>query len=131
MPPNHPPASPAGPAARFAPCRRMNCVSTTDPRPRYHSEPIAFGGPPAEAWRRLLEVVRSMPRVRIVREEEGYLHAEFRSLVFRFVDDVELALDPEARRIHFRSASRLGRRDFGVNRKRMEGIRSAFQAAMT
>ena len=52
-----------------------------------------------------------------------------RSRIFRFADDVDFRFDDEARLIHFRSASRLGRKDFGVNRERMEGIRRAYEAA--
>jgi uncharacterized protein (DUF1499 family) len=44
------------------------------------------------------------------------------------VDDVDLLFDDKAKVIHFRSAARLGRRDFGVNRERMEEIRRRFQA---
>jgi uncharacterized protein (DUF1499 family) len=47
---------------------------------------------------------------------------EFRSALFRFVDDVEFVLDDSARVIHFRSASRAGYYDFGVNRRRMQEI---------
>ncbi len=89
-------------------------------------EPIPYDGPPEQARARLLEVLRNHPRTRIVRQEPGYLKAECRSRVFRFVDDVEFVFDDEAQQIHFRSASRLGRRDFGVNRERMETIRAAF-----
>ena len=56
-----------------------------------------------------------------------YLRAEFRSRLFRFVDDVELLVDPEAARIEIRSASRVGHSDLGVNRKRVEVIRAAFE----
>ena len=77
----------------------------------------------------MLQVLRDHPRTRIVQEEPGYLKAECRSRVFRFVDDVEILFDDGAKQIHFRSASRLGRKDFGVNRERMETIRKAFLAA--
>jgi uncharacterized protein (DUF1499 family) len=46
----------------------------------------------------------------------------------RYVDDVEFFYDDKAGVIHVRSASRLGRRDFGVNRKRIEELRSLIQA---
>ena len=51
-----------------------------------------------------------------------------RSLFFRFTDDVEFFVEVESGRVHFRSASRVGRSDLGVNRERMELIRSRFQA---
>jgi uncharacterized protein (DUF1499 family) len=91
-------------------------------------EPIAYEGSAAEAVARLKEVLASTPRVRVVTATDTYLHAECTSLVFRFVDDVEFLIDPTARAIHFRSASRAGRSDFGVNRRRMEAIREALAA---
>ncbi|MDX8382929.1 MAG: DUF1499 domain-containing protein [Ghiorsea sp.] len=58
-------------------------------------------------------------------EQDGYFHATFSTSVFRYVDDVELRLDEENSVIHLRSASRIGRSDFGVNRARMESIKAA------
>jgi uncharacterized protein (DUF1499 family) len=65
-----------------------------------------------------------LPRTKLVEENDSYLHYEFTSLLFRFVDDVEFLFDDESKTIHFRSASRTGYGDFGVNRRRMEVIRS-------
>ena len=62
----------------------------------------------------------------ILEEEDYYLHVGVRSLVFRFVDDVELLLNPETKQIHVRSASRMGYSDFGVNRRRVEQLRKVF-----
>ena len=64
----------------------------------------------------------------VIRHEGGYLYAEFRTRLMRFVDDVEFAYDPKAGVIHVRSASRLGRRDFGVNRRRVEALRELIRA---
>jgi uncharacterized protein (DUF1499 family) len=61
-------------------------------------------------------------------EQGNYLHVEMRSLMFRFVDDVEFSLAASAGLIHVRSASRVGYSDFGVNRKRVERIRAAFDS---
>lgn len=72
---------------------------------------------------RLKDVIRSLPRTQLVEENEGYLHYEFTSLLLRFVDDVEFLFDEGTKTIHFRSASRTGYSDFGVNRRRMEEIR--------
>ena len=68
------------------------------------------------------KAVRAQPRATIVRDEGNYLYAEFRSRLLGYVDDVEFYIDGGV--IHVRSASRLGRRDFGVNRKRVETIRA-------
>lgn len=63
----------------------------------------------------------------VIREESGYLHAVFRSRVFRFIDDLELRLDREQGAIHLRSAARSGYSDLGVNRKRAEQLQVLFQ----
>src|SRR6266567_2740777 len=106
------------PNPRLAPCPRTpNCVSTQAPAGPQHMDPIPFAGPLAAARARMLKILRDYPRTRIVAEESGYLKAECRSAIFRFVDDVEIVFDEGTQRIDFRSASRLGRKDFGVNRK--------------
>ncbi|MEA2602382.1 MAG: hypothetical protein QOF89_3374 [Acidobacteriota bacterium] len=119
------------PAGRLAPCPRTpNCVSTQAPeRSSKRMDPLPYSGSQDQARAKLVEVLRKYPRTRLVREEPGYLKAECRSAFFRFVDDVEFVFDDTAKRIHFRSASRLGRKDFGVNRQRMEEISAAFLAA--
>ena len=115
---------------RLAPCPRTpNCVSTQAPLGPQHIEPIRYTGSLEGARERLLRVLREHPRTTLVREESDYLKAECRSALFRFVDDIEFVFDDAGKWIHFRSASRLGRKDFGVNRKRMEEIRQAFEAA--
>ncbi len=91
-------------------------------------EPIPYAGPLPEARERMLSVLRSLPRTTLVEEGADVLKAKCRSRIFRFVDDVEIHFDDAAKLIHFRSASRLGRRDFGVNRERMETVRRAFLA---
>ncbi len=69
-------------------------------------------------------MIGSLPRTRLVEEDESYLHYEFTSLLLRFVDDVEFLFDDETKTIHFRSASRTGYSDLGVNRRRMEQVRA-------
>ncbi|HSS75735.1 MAG TPA: DUF1499 domain-containing protein [Thermoanaerobaculia bacterium] len=123
-------AKAASPTSRLAPCPRTpNCVSTQAASGRQQMDPIPYSGSLAESRAKLIEVLRNYPRTRIVREEPEYLKAECRSAFFHFVDDVEFVFDDAAKKIHFRSASRLGRSDFGVNRKRMEEITAAFQAS--
>jgi uncharacterized protein (DUF1499 family) len=118
---------------RLAPCRRTpNCVSSqADPGDRrHHIDPLAYQGTAAEAIAALQRVIEAAPGARIVRATPEYLYAEFRSRIMRFVDDVEFALDPAGGRIHVRSAARLGVRDFGVNRARVESLRRALDAAL-
>jgi uncharacterized protein (DUF1499 family) len=105
-----------------------NCVSSQADDPEHHTAPFRFTGDPAQAWKRLEAALAHEPRLTIVEDTGSYLHAEARSLVFRFVDDVEFVLDPGAGVIQVRSASRVGYGDFGVNRRRVERIRKTFEA---
>lgn len=117
----------ADPARRLAQCPDTpNCVSTLAAPGPQHMDPIPYKGQQEKARQRLLSVLHGMERTTIVKKEPDYIHAECRSRVFRFVDDVELVLDDDRKVIHFRSASRLGRGDFGVNRARMKQIARAF-----
>ena len=65
-----------------------------------------------------------MERSTVISATESYLYAEYRTPLLRYVDDLELFYDERSGLVHVRSASRLGRRDFGVNRKRVEALRA-------
>jgi len=101
-----------------------NCVSTEAQDEGHAIAPIRYRKSLAEAKEGLKEIIDSLPRTRLVEEDESYLRYEFTSLLLRFVDDVEFVLDDEAKTIHFRSASRVGYGDLGVNRARMEQVRA-------
>lgn len=103
-----------------------NCVSSqTDPADaRHYIAPIRFQGPPADAMSAVRKAIEQMERATVLRHEANYLYAEFRSKLMGFVDDVEFTHDEKAGVLHVRSASRLGRRDFGVNRERVETLRA-------
>ena len=110
-----------------------NCVSSqadADKDAGHYIAPIRITGSTPGVWAALKSLLQSMPRVSLVSEKENYLYAEFASSTMGFVDDVEFVLDEKAGVIHVRSASRLGRSDFGVNRDRIETIRSRIAAAM-
>ena len=101
-----------------------NCVSTQAQDEGHAIAPFRYRKSRAEAKEVLKDIVRTIPRTKLVEEDESYLHYEFTSLLLRFVDDVEFLFDDENKIIHFRSASRTGYGDLGVNRKRMEEIRA-------
>lgn len=109
--------------------RRLNCVSSqVDPgdAQRYVA-PIPFKGSAVDALAAARRAVESMQRATVVRHEGNYLHAEFRSRLMGYVDDVEFTYDDKAAVLHLRSASRLGRRDFEVNRDRVEALRARIE----
>ena len=106
-----------------------NCVSSqADPSDAEHYiAPIRFKGTAVEAIAAVRAAIESMERATVIRHEGNYLYAEFKSKLLGFVDDVEFTYDEKAAVIHVRSASRLGRRDFGVNRARVEALRSKLE----
>ena len=128
-PENRDPAAMAE-TGRLKPCPSSpNCVSTRAEDPAKLMAPLPYRVDRATSRRLVLAIVSAMPRTTLVTQEDHYLHAEFRSRVFGFVDDVEFWFDDGAALIHFRSASRTGYSDLGVNRKRMTAISDAYHAA--
>jgi uncharacterized protein (DUF1499 family) len=110
---------------QLSPCPSSpNCVSTQAQDLGHAIAPFRYRKSRAEAKEALKEAIRSLPRTKLVEEDETYLHYEVTSLLFRFVDDVEFLFDDDTKTIHFRSASRTGYGDLGVNRARMEQVRS-------
>ena len=93
--------------------------------------PLPYQGGRATSRKVILSILARMPRVTIVTEEDHYLHATFRSRIFGFVDDVEFVFDDATAAIHFRSASRTGYSDMGVNRNRMTEISKAYNRAIS
>jgi uncharacterized protein (DUF1499 family) len=120
-------APPGGPPR---PCpSTSNCVSTEATDARHAMAPLPFTGSAQAAHARARAALLAEPRTRIVTERPGYLHAEARSRLFRFVDDVEVMVDSAAQAVRFRSASRVGRSDMGVNRARMQRFSERFRQA--
>jgi uncharacterized protein (DUF1499 family) len=111
------------------PSWKPNTVSSTVATDDAHYiAPIAIAGDARQAWGKLSKIVKSEPRTNIIVERVDYLYVESKSAGLGFIDDVEFQLDANANVIHVRSASRLGVRDFDVNRKRIERIRALFAA---
>ncbi len=83
--------------------------------------PIPVLGNKTEAKEAMLRYLMQ-DKATLVRQTDSYIYATYTSAIFKFVDDVELHF-PNDQFIHFRSASRVGRSDLGVNKKRIEGLR--------
>jgi len=90
--------------------------------------PLPLRGTPAEAITRLRAVVQAVPGAEVVTQRDDYLYVRFTTRWMGFVDDAEFWADPATRAIQLRSASRLGESDLGVNRARVERIRTALGA---
>ena len=103
---------------RLAPCKPTpNCVSSqADPADATH-----YIAPLAGTMAEVRSALKRTPRARIITDEPNYLYAEFRTRLMRYVDDVEFYFDGQV--VHVRSSSRVGRHDFGTNRRRIESLR--------
>ena len=120
----------AVPPGQLPPCPSSpNCVSTEATDPAKQMAPLPYRVDRATSRKLIVSIVGTMPRASIVSQTENYVHAEFRSRLFGFVDDVEFLFDDDAAVIHFRSASRSGYSDMGVNRQRMTAIGEAYRTA--
>ena len=113
---------------RLAPPKRTpNNVSSQidkNAEAEHYIEPLRYSGDGRQAWDALRRVIDGTQRARVIASDSNYLYAEFTSKLMGFVDDTEFYLDEKAGVIHVRSASRLGRSDFGVNCGRIEYIRA-------
>jgi len=118
-----------------APSRSPNSVSSqvalwpgTAHRELAEVAPLALREDGPATIARLHEIVRRTPGARVVVQRDDYIYVQFTTRWLKFVDDAEFWFDPQAGVIQLRSASRVGRRDFGVNRARVEVIRAALAA---
>src|SRR5258706_8193536 len=102
-----PPANLGVHNGKLAPCPDSpNCVCSQSTDAGHLIEPLRYTKSAAEAMAALKEVVRQQKRTTIITETTNYLHVEFRSALFRFVDDVEFLVEDKV--IQVRSASRVG-----------------------
>lgn len=127
---NFPPKKPASigiQAGSLALCgNKPNCVCSVDNRPNHMISPWNWAGSEANGIEKIEALVNLFPRTRVISKSGNYLHAEFRTLIFGYVDDVEFLVDVVAKKIHIRSASRLGYSDLGANLSRVETLRTLF-----
>ena len=96
------------------------------PQQAYASlEALSITGDGSAEMTKLVTILQGMPRTTIVQKDAGYIYAQCTTHLLKYTDDVEFYLDTAAKVIHVRSASRLGQKDLGVNRERIEQIRAA------
>jgi len=109
---------------RLAPCPSSpNCVCSDDGGTGRGVAAIELAMAAEKAWPIVVDTVYEMARTTVIRDEDGYLHAEAASAVFGYVDDLELQLRAKHKEIAARSASRTGWWDLGANKRRVESLR--------
>lgn len=96
-----------------------NCVSTQTDQAGKRMDPLPWAGD-AESTLDKLEEVSKRAGGTVTERSDEYLRVEFRTRLMQYVDDVEWLIVGD--RVHFRSASRVGHWDLGVNRRRMSKL---------
>ncbi|WP_250657823.1 DUF1499 domain-containing protein [Alkalimarinus coralli] len=113
---------------KLAPCPDSpNCVSSFEQKSdetHYIDTYVLKGSNTQQAWDSLQSLIEQNDSAEIIKKSDSYIYAEYTSTIMRFVDDTEFLLDKDNNRVQLRSASRLGYRDFGVNRERLESLRT-------
>lgn len=104
-----------------------NCVVSQTTDNSHYIEPLSYKGDRTEAYNNFLKILSVVPDTVIIEQSDNYIRTESRSKIMGFVDDAEFYFPEDEKVIHWRSASRLGDSDLGVNRRRLEQIRLAFQ----
>lgn len=106
---------------------KPNCVCSFENKvdKEHFIEPLPYTIDEIQLRDKIIGTLQSLPRTKIITKTENYIHAECTSRIFRFVDDLEIFIDQQQKLIHFRSASRVGHSDLGVNRKRVESIKAS------
>jgi uncharacterized protein (DUF1499 family) len=104
-----------------------NCVSSEAKDEQHAIGPFHLKGDPKVSWPIIQDEIASMPKWRIVKATDNYIHVECKSRIFRFIDDLELSFNSSTGIISIRSASRTGYSDFGANRRRVELLRSVLK----
>ena len=114
---------------KFHPCpKKPICVSTqaSEDDEKHYMSPIKLTTSVQEAMSKIISIINTFKRTKILEETDNYLRVQFTTALFRFKDDVEFFIDEKEKLIHFRSQSRIGGYDWNANRNRMEKIRELY-----
>ncbi len=106
---------------------KPNCVFSKSQKEYAIIEPLPLLGDKETSLKKIKEVMAKLPRTKLIKEGPNYLHFTSTTKIMRFTDDVEFEIDEKNNVVHIKSASRVGYKDFGTNRERVEEIRSLYQ----
>lgn len=107
-----------------------NAVSSQSQDPRYQVTPLPFHQSPEQTMTALLQAVQHYGNATVELQQADYLYVVFTTVMLGFHDDAEFYLDASQQQVHFRSASRAGYSDGGLNRKRYNVLRQYYLDAI-
>lgn len=103
---------------------KPNCVSSQASDSDHQVQAWPYQGHPADAKQKLIGLIQGTDNATLVSQQDNYIHAEYKTKLMGFVDDVEFLITPA--KVHMRSASRVGYSDLGANKKRVETLAEQF-----
>ncbi|MGB6409094.1 MAG: FAD-dependent oxidoreductase, partial [Planococcus donghaensis] len=103
-----------------------NAISSQTTEQDMHVPAWPYNGNKQRAKQSLIEMLENYEGIKIQTNDENYVRAIAISKPLGFKDDIEFYFNDAAQRIEFRSASRAGHSDWGVNRKRYDEMRSRY-----
>ena len=77
----------------------------------------------------IFEAIESYGGAEIQTTTEDYIYVVFVTPTVKYRDDVEFWIDTQSRKVHFRSSSRAGYGDGGLNRSRYDALAAAYAQA--
>lgn len=99
-----------------------NCVSTQTSYQEKRVDTIPFDESLNASKERMKEAFEAYGGIEIKEETDRYIYAVATTKLMRFHDDIELYFDEEEQVIHYRSSSRAGSSDMGLNRQRYDRL---------
>ncbi|MCB0391058.1 MAG: DUF1499 domain-containing protein [Bdellovibrionales bacterium] len=90
---------------------------------KHYIAPLIISNKKTKVFEVVKNILSNWNGIQLVEEHGEYLHYEVKSKWFGFTDDLEIFWAKDVGLLHFKSASRLGYYDLGVNRKRVENLK--------
>ena len=108
---------------------KTKCTRVADYNNRgYGLKPIETKESIENLQEKITKIIEAKPRMKIVKEENGFIHAIDITPFFRFYDDITIKIfnDEGKTIVWMQSQSRLGLYDFQVNEKRIQELHKDF-----
>ena len=106
---------------------KPNNVSSQAKDPEKRVATLPFKDSQASTLSALKKAVAAYGGAKVQAESDDYLYVVFTTSLMRYRDDVEFWLDTESQQVHYRSSSRAGYSDMGLNRKRYNKIAELYR----
>jgi uncharacterized protein (DUF1499 family) len=99
-----------------------NAVSSQAKNEEKQVAPLSYIEDKSKSKLKIESIIGEYQSAEIITNTENYIHVVFSTSKMRFKDDVEFYFDDENKVVHYRSASRIGYSDMGMNRARYDEV---------